>query len=203
MSFIPQVNAERDLQSCAASENGLELFPARLPAEQKMKLVQTVDTATCTYELALSFKPDTVSCAGLCCILWYYAKLDVVLTILSFFHVPLQSIPFIDHPSRPMPDAPSKTIFTDVPDNFHAVCDAEGYNEALTGTAQSPLSPTNHVGLNTHYTEYSYTLFTSDRVAAKTGFKDVVLGECVASTILDSLAVINPNCCVVLFSNMN
>eukprot|EP00956_Cyclotella_meneghiniana_P044255 scaffold309549_cov182-Cyclotella_meneghiniana.AAC.1 len=76
-----------------------------------------------------------------------------------------------------MPDALGKTIYKDVPDNFHAVCDAEGYNEALTGTAQSPLSPTNHVGLNRHYTEYSYTLFTSDRVAAKTGFKDVVLGS--------------------------
>eukprot|EP00956_Cyclotella_meneghiniana_P040600 scaffold200349_cov56-Cyclotella_meneghiniana.AAC.1 len=31
-----QVNADRDLQSCEATENGLELFPARDPAEQKM-----------------------------------------------------------------------------------------------------------------------------------------------------------------------
>lgn len=52
----------RDLQTCADTENGLELFPVRDPAEQKMKLVQSVDTSTCTYELALSFKPDTVSC---------------------------------------------------------------------------------------------------------------------------------------------
>lgn len=88
-----------------------------------------------------------------------------------------------------MPDAPGKTIFTDVPDNFHAVCDAEGYDESKTGTADSPLSPTNHVGLNTHYTEYSYTIFTDDDVAAKTGFKDVVLGKFDDSTII----CCNPN----------
>jgi hypothetical protein len=90
----------------------------------------------------------------------------------------LQSIPFIDYPSRPLPDAPDKTIFTDVPDNFHDICDAEGYDETLIGTAGSPLSPENHVGLNKHYTEYSYTIFTDAAVAKKTGFKDVVLGWC-------------------------
>jgi len=127
-------------------ENGLELFPSRNPADQKMKLVQAIDTKTCTYELALSFKPDV-------------------------------SIPFINYPSRPLPDAPDKTVFTDVPDNFHDVCDAEGYDETLIGTADSPLSPENHVGLNKHYTEYSYTIFTDATVAKKTGFKDVVLGS--------------------------
>ena len=57
-----EAHPNRDLQTCADTENGLELFPVRDPAEQKMKLVQSVDTSTCTYELALSFKPDTVSC---------------------------------------------------------------------------------------------------------------------------------------------
>ena len=87
-----------------------------------------------------------------------------------------QSIPFIDYPTRPLPDKPNTTIFKDVPPNFHTVCDSQGFDETKTGTSGSPLSPTNHVGLNTHYTEYSYTIYTDDDVAKKTGFKDVVLG---------------------------
>jgi hypothetical protein len=41
------------------------------------------------------------------------------------------------------------------------------------------------VGLNKHYTEYSYTIFTDADVAKKTGFKDVVLGTLLPGFQLD------------------
>jgi hypothetical protein len=129
---------------CAANENGLELFPARDPKEQKMKLVQTVDTKTCTYDLSVSYKPDT-------------------------------SIPFVDSPTA-TDIVIGWTVFTDVPDDFNEICLREGYDESLTGTEFSPLSPENHVGLNEHYTEFSYTVFTDEKFAEVTGYKDVVLG---------------------------
>mmetsp|Transcript_886 Transcript_886/g.1171 ORF Transcript_886/g.1171 Transcript_886/m.1171 type:complete len:635 (+) Transcript_886:73-1977(+) len=130
--------------ACAATENGLELFPPRDPKEQKMKLVQSVDTETCTYELSVSWEPDT-------------------------------SIPFVDSPTGTNIN-PTWSVFTDVPDDFNEICYSEGYDESKTGTVDSPLTPEKHVGLNEHYTEFSYTVFTDDKFAEVTGYQDVVLG---------------------------
>jgi len=46
-------------EDCAARENGLELFPEFDKAEQQVKVESVIDTDSCTYDVTLSWKPDT------------------------------------------------------------------------------------------------------------------------------------------------
>ena len=44
---------------CAAKENGAELFPEYDPANIALKVESVIDTETCTYDVTVSYEPDT------------------------------------------------------------------------------------------------------------------------------------------------
>ena len=53
-------SAEEEVDpDCAAKENGAELFQEYDPANVAMKVESVIDTETCTYDVTVSFKPDT------------------------------------------------------------------------------------------------------------------------------------------------
>jgi len=134
---------EIDPEECAARENGLELFPEFDKTEQQVKVESVIDTDSCTYDVTLSWKPDT-------------------------------SINFVDSPRG----GTGRPASMDLPLRFHDICDADGYVDETRpfGAPGRVLTPENHTGTKEYYTERSYTVYTSDKVAEMTGIKDVVLG---------------------------
>jgi len=142
------VNADLDGRrqidpECAARENGQELFPPTDPTEQQVKLESVIDTASCTYDVTMSWKPDN-------------------------------SMPFIDSPRGGKGRPPRQ----DTPHNFDELCDADGYtDETLPVDAPGRvLTVEDHTGTKEYYTESTYAVFTSDKVAEMTGVREVVLG---------------------------
>ena len=91
---------------------------------------------------------------------------------ITVSYKPDPTVPFITSP-RGGVGRPSRL---DVPLKYRETCDADGFIEADAGTDRSPLDPVNHTGTRDYYTEFSYTVYTSDKVAEMTGVKDVVLG---------------------------
>ena len=142
-TFAP--TGEGEDPECAARENGQELFPPTDPTEQQVKLESVIDTASCTYDVTMSWKPDN-------------------------------SMPFIDSPRGGKGRPPMQ----DTPYNFDEVCDADGFtDERLPVDAPGRvLTVEDHTGTKEYYTESTYAVFTSDKVAEMTGVREVVLGTC-------------------------
>jgi len=144
------VNADLDGRrqidpECAARENGQELFPPTDPTEQQVKLESVIDTASCTYDVTVSWKPDN-------------------------------SMPFID--SAKGGKGLGRPPKFDTPYNFEELCDADGFtDEGLPVDAPGRvLTVEDHTGTKEYYTESTYAVFTSDKVAEMTGVREVVLG---------------------------